>query len=72
MENTDYPASGSKYKGYIIDLLDRVSQNLNFSYDLRLVEDRQYGAQYQDTNGASKWTGMVGEVIYGVSSSCFV
>ncbi|EDV20224.1 uncharacterized protein TRIADDRAFT_3218, partial [Trichoplax adhaerens] len=55
------------YRGYIIDLLDEMSKNLNFTYKIRIVADGQYGSQYTDKNGALKWTGVIGEVIDGIA-----
>lgn len=52
-------------KGYCIDLLKALSLKLNFSYDLVLVNDGQYGSlNFIDENGPRVWTGLVGELVY--------
>ncbi|RDD37362.1 Glutamate receptor ionotropic, kainate 2 [Trichoplax sp. H2] len=57
----DNPATGRNYKGYIIDMMDKLASSLNFNYTVRLVADGQYGAQTM-VDGAPQWSGMVGEV----------
>ncbi|XP_077987333.1 glutamate receptor ionotropic, NMDA 1-like [Glandiceps talaboti] len=64
-------------EGFCIDLLVKLSDNLNFSYDVHLVEDERYGSLEivttpamnlgGKTNGYTKktWNGMVGELING-------
>lgn len=66
-ENYASTGTGRKYKGYVIDLMDEMARNLNFSYKVRVVADGQYGAQYRNSDGAIKWTGVVGEIVDGVS-----
>ncbi|KPM08548.1 glutamate NMDA receptor subunit 1-like protein [Sarcoptes scabiei] len=52
-------------QGYCIDLLKELAERLNFSYDLELVADGQYGTlEFIDENGPRVWTGMVGELVY--------
>ncbi|EDV20221.1 uncharacterized protein TRIADDRAFT_32461 [Trichoplax adhaerens] len=65
IENSNSPTPNSRYDGYIIDLIDRISENLNFTYDIRLVADGQYGVQNRNEYGAIVWTGMVREVVIG-------
>ena len=48
----------AQYKGYCVDLLDKISLICNFTYKLKLVEDGFHGAF---VNG--KWNGIVGELI---------
>ncbi|KAI0233221.1 Glutamate [NMDA] receptor subunit 1 [Lamellibrachia satsuma] len=50
--------------GYVIDLLIKLSQKVNFTYDLHLVEDNNYGT-FEIRNGSSKktWNGMIGELL---------
>ena len=67
MLDNDSPINGRRYKGYIIDLMDEISRTLNFSYHIKVVADNQYGVRYQDINGHPKWTGIVGEIVDGVS-----
>ena len=49
------------YIGYLVDLLDEISQHLEKRYELQIVSDSQYGKEDGDA-----WTGMIGEVIRGV------
>ena len=50
-------------EGYCIDLLMELANRLNFTYQLELVADNQYGnIEYEDSS--KKWTGLVGELVY--------
>jgi hypothetical protein len=46
------------YRGYCIDLLDKVSKIVNFTYTIKLVEDDTYGSFID-----GKWNGIVSELI---------
>ncbi|XP_033636956.1 glutamate receptor ionotropic, NMDA 3B-like isoform X2 [Asterias rubens] len=46
--------------GLCVDLIERMSQDLNFKYDLYLVADTNHGAIENGT-----WNGMVGDLITG-------
>ena len=49
------------FKGYCIDLLDRLKTELGFKYEfIQLAES--YGAKID-----GKWTGIMGELLSGVS-----
>ncbi|KAM9326965.1 glutamate receptor ionotropic, delta-1 [Gastrophryne carolinensis] len=48
-----------KYKGFSIDVLDALSQNLGFKYEIYQVPDGKYG--HSLPNGS--WNGMIGELI---------
>lgn len=52
---------GVKYKGFCIDLLEELSSELNFRYELHVVPDLAYGYMHADGN----WTGMIGELLEG-------
>lgn len=56
-------SKGSELEGYCVDLLAQLSQKLGFKYNMKLVKDGRYGAK--DASG--NWSGMIGEVIRGVS-----
>ena len=32
-----------RFEGYCVDLAEKLSQIVNFTYELRLVKDKQYG-----------------------------
>lgn len=54
---------GSELEGYCIDLISELSQKLGFSFKIHLVKDARYGA----LNANGSWSGMIGEVMRGVS-----
>ncbi|KAF2904858.1 hypothetical protein ILUMI_01329 [Ignelater luminosus] len=54
--------TSSKYEGYAVDLIEKISQELNFTYDFYL----------NDANGnydenSQTWTGVVGDVVSGTA-----
>jgi len=53
------------YRGYLVDLLEALARHASFTYTLRAVPDRQRGARRQD----GTWSGLVGELIAGVSAA---
>lgn len=62
----DKPLEGNaRYKGFIVDLMEKIAQELPIRYRFNLVEDHQYGSEMK--NGS--WDGMVGEVLTGVRTT---
>lgn len=57
-----------RFEGFCIDLLDRISKELSFTYEVNLVKDGLYGNV--DENG--RWDGMIGEILRKVWSLVFV
>ena len=55
--------NGTEYEGYAIDVLDLLARRLGVSYVIHEPHDGLYGTRLP--NGS--WTGMIGEVIRGVS-----
>eukprot|EP00111_Clytia_hemisphaerica_P019907 TCONS_00058710-protein len=53
-------------KGFCMDLLVKLAEKVNFTYDLHLVEDGNFGS-LQRVNGSNikRWNGLIGEVIEG-------
>lgn len=51
------------YEGFCIDLMDKLSEILGFSYTISLVEDGQFGGQI-----GNSWTGLVGDLVEHVSN----
>ncbi|KAH8021854.1 hypothetical protein HPB51_018703 [Rhipicephalus microplus] len=51
----------SVYSGFCVDLLDKLSQELNFKYELHVMSDGARGAP----NDTGHWSGMIGDVIAG-------
>ncbi|XP_055796947.1 glutamate receptor ionotropic, NMDA 3B-like [Salvelinus fontinalis] len=56
---TDY---GKCCYGYCIDLLEKMSEDMRFEYDLYIVGDGKYGA-----SKSGRWTGLVGDLLNGVA-----
>lgn len=56
---------GIFYQGFCIDLMDKLSEVLGFSYRISLVEDGQFGGQTENNS----WTGLVGDLVNRVSNS---
>ena len=54
-----------RYEGYCMELAEMLAKDLGFTYEIKLVEDSQYGSLVAGTNGT--WSGMIGEVMTGVS-----
>ena len=59
---------GIIYQGLCIDLIDRLSEIMGFSYRLRTVEDGRFGGQDEDGN----WMGLIGDLVNRVSNSDFI
>jgi len=53
------------YEGLCIDLMDRLSGLMGFTYTISLVADGQFGAFDE---GANTWTGLVKDLIDYVST----
>jgi glutamate receptor, ionotropic, invertebrate len=52
-----------RFTGYCVDLARKLSEILDFSYELRLVKDNKFGNRDADGH----WNGIVGELIRGES-----
>lgn len=57
----------SRFYGFCIDILERVSREVGFDYLIDLVPDRKYGACDPETG---RWNGMVLELIQHVCILC--
>ncbi|KAL3077934.1 hypothetical protein niasHS_013463 [Heterodera schachtii] len=53
--------TGQRVEGYCIDLLTMLTESLNFTFELYLVEDGLFGSF--DENG--NWDGMIGDLVLG-------
>ncbi|CAN0390141.1 unnamed protein product [Lampetra fluviatilis] len=52
--------------GFCVDLLIKLANNLNFTYDVHLVHDGKFGTQERVNNSNKKeWNGMMGELLMG-------
>ncbi|XP_023346842.1 glutamate [NMDA] receptor subunit 1 [Eurytemora carolleeae] len=57
---------GSKYccKGYCMDLLEKLALKCNFTYDVYLSLDGDYGSlERNNLTGKQEWTGLIGELV---------
>ncbi|KAE9549807.1 hypothetical protein FO519_006988 [Halicephalobus sp. NKZ332] len=50
------------FEGFCVDLLNKLSEDLNFDYQISIVADGKYGDRI---NGTKEWDGMIGEVLKG-------
>lgn len=51
---------GNSYIGFCKDLIDILSEKINFDYKLRIVQDGEFGTF---NSSSRKWSGMIGEII---------
>ena len=56
------PKTG-ELEGFCIDLLNKLSDMMGFTYDVYIVEDGNYGTQVGNT-----WNGIIGDIIQRVSN----
>lgn len=49
-----------QFEGFCMDLIEELARHLQFSYEIRLVKDSEYGQRM-----GRRWTGMIGEVMRG-------
>ncbi|XP_076751604.1 ionotropic receptor 25a [Xylocopa sonorina] len=54
-----YNAEKNEYYGFCIDLLNEIKNTIGFQYEIREVEDKQYG----NLNPNGTWNGMIKELI---------
>ena len=55
MEDKDSP---KKYRGFMVELLDRVAEIVDFDYTINIPEENLFGWKVNATH----WNGMIGEV----------
>jgi hypothetical protein len=60
--NNQILVGNEKYRGYCVDLLDKISKLCNFTYTIKLVEDGFHGALIK-TDSGMKWNGIISELI---------
>uniref|UniRef100_A0A8C2Z4P9 Glutamate receptor n=1 Tax=Cyclopterus lumpus TaxID=8103 RepID=A0A8C2Z4P9_CYCLU len=49
--------------GYCVDLLEKLAEDMGFTFDLYIVGDGKYGAM----SGTGRWTGLVGDLLSGTA-----
>ena len=59
------PPTKTDFEGFIPDLLNELASQLNFDYDIKVVQDGRYGKESSGGN----WNGIIGEVQHAVSES---
>jgi len=65
-EATDVEGGTTRqYRGYLVDLVEALSKYAKFTYSISVVHDRQRGSLRPD----GTWTGLVGELVAGVSDA---
>ena len=52
----------NQFEGFCIDLLEELSRDLGFTYNIHVVRDNKYG---NDVYGNGTWDGMIGEILTG-------
>jgi hypothetical protein len=57
-------SGNNRYEGFIVDMLEEISKLRKFNYTLQEVKDGAYGSLNEHTG---RWSGMVGELVRGVS-----
>ena len=67
MYKDDYQNKTGKYRfeGFLLDLLEHLSQRLHFEYDVYEVKDGNYGKKLED----GTWNGMIRDLMDGVSTT---
>lgn len=68
-KNHEMLEGNERYEGYCVDLAAEIAKHCGFKYKLTIVGDGKYGARDADTK---IWNGMVGELVYGVSTSLLI
>ena len=53
----------ARFEGFTVDLLTRLSKEMNFKFEIVLSPGNKYGSEDPNTGD---WGGIVGEVIAGV------
>lgn len=53
-----------RFKGYCVDLLEKIAEKVGFNYSIHVVADGKYGAPDDEGN----WNGMIRELIDHVSN----
>ena len=59
----------NQFEGFCVDMLDQIAEMVGFKYEIKVVEDGNYG-KIIDEKGT--WNGMVGELLNGVSKSYII
>lgn len=54
-----------RFEGFVIDLIEELADMEGFNYTFEIREDKQNGAF---DNATGKWTGMIGDIMEGVSA----
>ncbi|XP_071085830.1 glutamate receptor ionotropic, kainate glr-3-like [Haliotis cracherodii] len=54
---------GDRYEGILIDIISKIASQANFTFDIHVVNDNQYGFE----SSPGQWNGMIGEVINNVA-----
>lgn len=59
-EENGKPLIGNdKYEGYCIDMMKLLAQRINLTYEIKLVDDGEFGSK---PDNESEWNGLIGEL----------
>ena len=58
LDNNETLVGNNQYKGFCIDLLEKISKMCEFNYTIKLVDDGFHGSLVD-----GKWNGLVSELI---------
>lgn len=64
-KNWELYEGNDQYEGYCVDLASEIAKHIGIKYKISIVPDGKYGARDPETK---IWNGMVGELVYGVST----
>ena len=64
-ESKELLTGNDRFEGFVIDVIDEISQMLGFHYIFKVVDDGNYGSINRVTG---EWNGMIRELLDGVSS----
>lgn len=56
-------SGNDQYEGFTIDLLNKLSENLQFKYEIILSPNNEYGGLRQGRNNKDTWGGIVGSIL---------
>jgi len=59
-KNNEILKGNQKFKGFCIDLIEKIASLCNFTYEIIEVYDGLHGSYSNITN---KWNGLIGEII---------
>ena len=68
MKDHEKITGNARFQGFAVDLIQRIAEMHQFTYELYLVPDGNFGAKTKNKT----WNGMIGEVLSGASIPIFL